>query len=60
MGQIEEMDIAASKAQADLDNLDFIMVAPVAEWWEKWYRSAGHRRLGRVILQFREEPEEGG
>ena len=54
---LEAMDIAAGKAQAELDNLDFEAVSPVAEWWNKFYMSAGHKRLGRIILQFREEPE---
>ena len=54
---LEAMDIAAGKAQAELDNIDFEAVAPVAEWWNKWFMSAGHKRLGRVLLQFREEPE---
>ena len=58
--QAEQMDLAASKAQVELDNLDFEMVAPVAEWWAKWYMTAGHKRLGRVLLEYRKEPEPGG
>ena len=56
MEQAEQMDIAAGKAQVELDNIDFQAVALVAEWWNKWFRSAGHKRLGRIIIQFREEP----
>ena len=45
-----EMDEAAYKAQEDLGSLDSEAVKVVTAWWEKWYRRAGHKRLGRVLL----------
>ena len=27
-------------------------VQAMALWWEKWYRTAGHRRLGRLLVQY--------
>lgn len=58
MEPMEAMDIAASKAQADLDDIDFTLVAPVSEWWAKWYMAAGHKRLGRILLEHQTELED--
>lgn len=47
----EQMDIAAADAQNDLVNVDPEAVEKVRVWWEKWYRKAGHKRLGRIIVK---------
>ena len=46
-----EMDAAAIEAQNDLVNVDQDAVEKVTAWWEKWYRKAGHKRLGRILVK---------
>lgn len=46
-----EMDAAAIEAQDDLVNVDPDAVEKVTAWWEKWYRKAGHKRLGRILVK---------
>jgi hypothetical protein len=51
-------DLAAIEAKADLDKKmeedpkfkEAVIL--VATWWKKWYMSAGHRHLGRIIKTF--------
>jgi len=45
-----EMDEAAEVAAKELAELDAGAVKVVKDWWEKHYKSAGHKRLGRVLL----------
>ena len=47
----EAMDRAASEAEHDLENLDADAVRAMAEWWAKWYLTAGHKRLGRTLVK---------
>ena len=46
-----DMDAAAAEAQNDLVNVDQEAVEKVTAWWEKWYRKAGHKRLGRILVK---------
>lgn len=48
---LEEMDKFAEQAAAELrENWHRWSAHAVAVWWEKWYRDAGHRRLGRALV----------
>ena len=47
----DQMDAAAREAQDDLVNVDEEAIKKVKEWWEKWYRKTGHKRLGRIIVK---------
>ena len=48
----EKMDDAAVDAQNDLENVSDEALTEVAAWWRKWFSKAGHKRLGRVLLEF--------
>lgn len=45
-----EMEAYAPGAAADLAALSAREVQPVADWWKSWYGKAGHKRLGRLIV----------
>lgn len=46
------MDAAAKVAQAELDEMfDRASARDIAVWWKKHYQAAGHKRLGRVLMQ---------
>lgn len=53
-----KMDTAAQQAKENLEDLlasgglDEATVKRIAGWWKDWYRTAGHKRLGRIIVQF--------
>ena len=50
----EEMDTAGAKALEDFNILIVEheeAVLLIAEWWQKWYGRAGHRRLGRILVK---------
>lgn len=45
----EKMDAAAAEAAKEFQAS---WTAPeVATWWKKWYMTAGHKRLGRILVQ---------
>ena len=46
----ESMDNAAKLAEADLESVPEEHVKSVASWWKKWYMTAGHKRLGRILV----------
>ncbi len=48
---LAEMDAAAGEAGRDLATLDQAAVETVAAWWLKWYMTAGHKRLGRLLVK---------
>jgi hypothetical protein len=48
---LAEMDAAAGEAEKDLASLDQAAVETVARWWLKWYTTAGHKRLGRLLVK---------
>ena len=45
-----EMDSARDQAEKALKSLPGDAVKAMADWWNQWYLSAGHRRLGRLLL----------
>lgn len=47
----QRMDNAAVDAQNALEDVSDEALAEIANWWRKWIK-AGHRRLGRVLLQY--------
>jgi len=53
----QAMDNAAAEAENDLLNVDEQALVKVANWWRKWYMKAGHKRLGRILLQYAEKEE---
>jgi hypothetical protein len=53
----EAMDAAAQEAHAELErHLEDWGVRDVALWWQRWYMRAGHKRLGRVLLEAAQAP----
>ena len=54
----EEMDRAAKQAGQELENLIVELdgtafnqgLLCVASWWASWYLTAGHKRLGRILV----------
>ena len=47
-----EMDSAACDAEADLASIPNEALEQVANWWQKWYMKAGHKRLARTLLEY--------
>ena len=45
-----EMDDARVQAEMALAQLPDDAVKTLANWWNQWYGTAGHRRLGRLLL----------
>lgn len=51
----EQFDASAEEARQDLANLESEAVVALAQWWAKWYTQAGHKRLGRILVQIAKE-----
>ena len=51
----QAMDNATTEAEEDLNNLPDEVVNPVADWWYKWFMKAGHKRLGRILVNIAKE-----
>lgn len=49
--QQEKMDAAAMEASRELKGFDPETVKKMAEWWKKYYGSAGHKRLAHALLK---------
>jgi len=52
----QAMDDAAVDAENDLTEHGAVAeeaLTAVADWWAKWVMKAGHRRLGRILLQYK-------
>ncbi len=48
----EQMDAAAEIALNELrDEMPQTVTVPIARWWAKHYMKAGHKRLGRGLVQ---------
>ena len=48
----KEMDAEAGRARGELEqNLDSWNARAVAAWWDRWYMKAGHKRLGRALVE---------
>lgn len=43
-------DDAAAVAAEELKKLPAEQVKVVADWWAKYYLTAGHKRLGRLLV----------
>lgn len=46
------MDKAAEEAKKELDSFPPEHVASVAAWWKRNYTKAGHKRLGRLLVEY--------
>lgn len=46
-----EMDAAADIAEKELQGMPQTEVIPIARWFASHYLKAGHKRLGRVLVQ---------
>jgi hypothetical protein len=49
-GEKNSFDEAAAIAAEELKKLPLEQVKIVADWWAKYYMSAGHKRLGRLLV----------
>jgi hypothetical protein len=48
------IEAEAKAAAAELKLVDTL--ADVQHWWKRHYLKAGHKRLGRVLLEFKKDP----
>ncbi len=49
---MNDFDIAARKAEAELpDDLSEMTSVEVAHWFAAHFRTAGHKRLGRIMVK---------
>jgi len=64
MATPEEMELVAPDAENDLTDIienfnDRIeqeeALRLIANWWAKWVGKVGHKRLGRILLQYKKE-----
>ena len=46
----KSFDEAAAVAAEELKKLPAEQVKVVADWWAKYYMTAGHKRLGRLLV----------
>jgi len=46
----KSFDAAAAVAAEELKKLPAEQVKVVADWWAKYYLTAGHKRLGRLLV----------
>jgi len=50
--EMKRMNEAAEEAREELvSNLETWRARDVAIWWKKWYMRAGHKRLGRMLVE---------
>ena len=47
---MSSFDAAAALAADELKKLPADQVKVVADWWAKYYMTAGHKRLGRLLV----------
>ena len=56
--KMREMDDAAAAAKRELlEHLDEWSAKAVAKWWGVWYLKAGHKRLGRLLVELTRKAE---
>jgi hypothetical protein len=56
--QLRQMDSAADDAKKVLlEHLDQWSAKAVATWWSVWYLKAGHKRLGRILVDLARKSE---
>jgi len=50
---LQRMDKAAEDARDELDAfIDQWSAISLADWWSRWYLKAGHKRLGRILVEY--------
>lgn len=55
---LDQMDAAAFRARKELEqNLGVWKATDMIEWWDRWYLFAGHKRLGRTLVDLKEAPQ---
>lgn len=55
----QAMDSAAVDAENDaMENVPGDAMREVANWWQRWYMKAGHKRLARILLQYASKEEQ--
>jgi len=47
----EDMANFATEAQNELIDIEDDAIKALGAWWDKWFMKAGHRRLGRILLE---------
>lgn len=51
-----EMDAAAREAGEELlEHVDEWSAKELVAWWGNWYMKAGHKRLGRVLVEWHKQ-----
>jgi hypothetical protein len=51
---LEQMDAAAFRARRELEqNLKTWTATDLIDWWNRWHLSAGHKRLGRTLVDLK-------
>jgi hypothetical protein len=54
--KLAEMDAAAAEARKELmENLEQWSARELIAWWSRRYLTAGHKRLGRVLVALSKE-----
>lgn len=51
----EDAEAAAKEAEQELESIvngEADNVAVLATWWKNYYMRCGHKRLGRILLQY--------
>jgi len=48
------MDAAQDQAHEAISAEQIKSFKVVARWWDQWFRRAGHKRLARIVLEFRD------
>ena len=51
-------EMAAGEAETELLEMPAPIVDKIANWWDKYFREAGHRRLGRILVSVAKTNEE--
>ena len=55
---MRQMNEAAEEAKKELlAHLDEWKVRDMAKWWAVWYLKAGHKRLGRLLVDLAKQKE---
>ena len=49
---MDNMDKAAVIAEQEFKAMSQHITVPMARWWLKHYGKAGHKRLGRMMVQY--------
>jgi hypothetical protein len=57
--QLKQMDDAAAEARKELvAHLEEWTARDVVKWWAGWYLKAGHKRLGRLLVELAKQKKE--